>query len=179
MEVPPLAAGLDGRDADPGPGRVRAPFVPGMPRLRTDPEPDRLMTGTDNDAAQGNDEGAGATGPEHSRSEELTLAGWSVLHAAPVAPPWMRAELVRLQAAFPEFSFNICPGWRGLTFEAWRDPGAGGVYAVITRNAAELWRELEKSRDGLRPAADTCKKRRDEGPQADPRRDAGRWCAAG
>ena len=70
----------------------------------------------------------------------------------------MRAELVRLRAAFPEFSFNICPGWRGLTFEAWRDPGAGGVYAVITRNAAELWRELEKSRDELRPASDTCKK---------------------
>ena len=35
MEVPPLAAGLDGRDADPGPGRVRAPFVPGMPGLGT------------------------------------------------------------------------------------------------------------------------------------------------
>jgi hypothetical protein len=23
------------------------------------------------------------------------------------------AELVRLLAAFPEFSFGICPGWRG------------------------------------------------------------------
>ena len=30
MEVPPLAAGMDGRDVDPGPGRVRAPFVPGV-----------------------------------------------------------------------------------------------------------------------------------------------------
>ena len=73
-------------------------------------------------------------------------------------PPWMRAELVRLRAAFPEFSFGICTGWRGLTFEAWRDPGAGGVYAVITRDAAELWRELERSRDGLRPTGDTCTK---------------------
>ena len=63
----------------------------------------------------------------------------------PAAPPWMRAELVRLRAAFPEFSFGICPGWRGLTFEAWRDPGAGGLYAVITCDAAELWRELEKA----------------------------------
>jgi hypothetical protein len=27
------------------------------------------------------------------------------------------AKLVRLQAAFPEFSFGICPGWRA-TFEA-------------------------------------------------------------
>ena len=92
-----------------------------------------------------------------------TAMGWRwpggpSLRARPGAPPWMRAELVRLRAAFPEFSFSICPGWRGLTFEAWRDPGAGGVYAVITRNAAELWRELEKSRDGLRPVADTCRK---------------------
>jgi hypothetical protein len=31
------------------------------------------------------------------------------------------------------FSFRIWPGWQGLTFEAWRDPGAGVVYAVITR----------------------------------------------
>ncbi len=156
MEVPPLSAGLDGRNVDPGPGRVRAPLVPGVPRLGTDPGTDRLMTtGEDDDAPHGGDVGAGAAGPEHSYGDGLALAGWSVLRARPGAPPWMRAELVRLRAAFPEFSFNICPGWRGLTFEAWRDPGAGGVYAVITRNAAELRRELEKSRDGLRPAADT------------------------
>jgi hypothetical protein len=37
--------------------------------------------------------------------------------------PWMRAELDRLQAAFPEFSFGICPGWRAPTFEAWREAG--------------------------------------------------------
>jgi hypothetical protein len=66
----------------------------------------------------------------------------------------MRAELVRLRAAFPEFSFTICPGWRGLTFEAWRDPGAGGVYAVITRDAGELWRELEKSQAGRTSGSD-------------------------
>ncbi len=117
-----------------------------------------MITGTDDNAPQGGDEGAGAAGSEHSYSDGLALAGWSVLRARPGAPPWMRAELVRLRAAFPEFSFNICPGWRGLTLEAWRDPAAGGVYAVITRNAAELWRELEKSRDGLRLVADTCRK---------------------
>ena len=158
MEVPPLPAGLDGRDVDPGPGRVRAPFVPGVPRLWTDPGPDRLMSSGTEDTRQGDDEGAGAAGPEHSYSNGLALAGWSVLRARPGAPSWMRAELVRLRAAFPEFSFKICPGWRGLTFEAWRDSGAGGVYAVITRNAAELWRELEKSRGGLRPTTDMCRK---------------------
>ena len=158
MEVPPLPARLDGRDVDSGPGRVRAPFVPRVPRLWPDPGLDRLMTSSTEDTPQSDHEGAGAAGPEHSYSDGLALAGWSVLRARPGAPPWMRAELVRLRAAFPEFSFNICPGWRGLTFEAWRDPSAGGVYAVITRNAAELWRELEKSRDRLRPTADTCKK---------------------
>ena len=117
-----------------------------------------MTTGTDDGAPPGGDNGAGAAGLEHSYSDGLALAGWPVLRARPGAPPWMRAELVRLRAAFPEFSFSICPGWRGLTFEAWREAGADGVYAVITRNAAELWRELEKSRDRLRPAADTRKK---------------------
>lgn len=33
--------------------------------------------------------------------------------------PWrMGAELERLRAAFPGFSFRICQGWRGPTFEA-------------------------------------------------------------
>ena len=85
----------------------------------------------------------------------LALHSRSLLRGRQAAPPWMRAELVRLQAAFPEFSFRIWPGWRGLTFEAWRDPGIGGVYAVITRDAVELWRELEESQGGLRPVADT------------------------
>jgi hypothetical protein len=59
------------------------------------------------------------------------------------APSWMRAELVRLRAACPEFSFGICPGWRGPMFEAWRETGTGDLYAVITADARELWRELE------------------------------------
>ena len=64
------------------------------------------------------------------------------------------AELVRLQAAFPEFSFGICPGWRGPVFEAWRETGTGDLYAVITADARELWRELEAGRAEQRAAAD-------------------------
>jgi hypothetical protein len=55
----------------------------------------------------------------------------------------MTTELVELRAAFPAFSFTVRPGWRGLTFEAWRDSGAGGLYAVVTQDAGELRRELE------------------------------------
>ena len=148
MEVPPLPAGLDGRDADPGPGRVRAPVVHGMRRLGTGPGPGWLMTGGTAGTPRTDDEVAGAAGPERPDGRGLALAGWSALNAAPDVPPWMRAELVRLQAAFPEFSFGICPGWRGLMFEAWRDPSTGGVYAVITGDVGELWRELAGTRSG-------------------------------
>ena len=55
----------------------------------------------------------------------------------------MNAELARLQVAFPAFSFGICRGWRGLTFEAWRDAQAPGLYALITQDAREFQRELE------------------------------------
>ena len=65
----------------------------------------------------------------------------------------MRAELVRLRAAFPEFSFGICPGWRGPMFEVWRETGTGGLYAVITHDVRELRRELEESQSGPRPVA--------------------------
>ena len=75
----------------------------------------------------------------------LALDSRSLLRGRQAAPPWMRAELVRLQAAFPEFSFGICPGWRGPVFEAWRETGTGDLYAVITSDARELWRELEAS----------------------------------
>lgn len=58
----------------------------------------------------------------------------------------MTADLARLRAAFPAFSIGIHPGWRGLTFEAWRNPPGDGLYAVITPDADELWRELYASR---------------------------------
>jgi hypothetical protein len=70
------------------------------------------------------------------------------------APLWMRAELLRLGTAFPAFSFSIHPGYRGLSFEAWREDSVGGLYAVITQDPAELWRELGASSDGPVPVAD-------------------------
>jgi hypothetical protein len=57
-------------------------------------------------------------------------------------PERMRADLARLEAAFPAFSFAIRRGLSGFTFEAWRDSMAGGLYAVITADPGELWREL-------------------------------------
>jgi hypothetical protein len=94
------------------------------------------------------------SGHAHLGDGAVPVAGWSALLGRPVVPLWMRAQLVRLQAAFPEFSFTIRPGWRGLTFEAWRDAGGAGLYAVITQDVAELWRELEKGQAGSRPVAD-------------------------
>ena len=74
----------------------------------------------------------------------------------------MRAELVRLQAAFPEFSFGICPGWRGPVFEAWSETGTGDLYAVITSDARELWRELEAGQADQSAAADAGGQERQE-----------------
>jgi hypothetical protein len=84
----------------------------------------------------------------------LALDTRSLLRGRQAAPPWMRAELVRLQAAFPDFSFGICPGWRGPVFEVWRETGSGDLYAVITADARELWRELEAGQADQRAAAD-------------------------
>lgn len=68
---------------------------------------------------------------------------WHTLFSGQVTPQWMRADLARLEAAFPAFSFAIRRGLRGFTFEAWRDPAEGGLYAVITDDPREMWRELE------------------------------------
>jgi hypothetical protein len=67
--------------------------------------------------------------------------------AAPPTPPQMAAQLARLRAAFPAFSFKIWHGWHGLSFEAWRDPAAGGLYAVITSDVDEMRRELETANE--------------------------------
>lgn len=58
------------------------------------------------------------------------------------APERMKADLAQLEGAFPAFSFAIRRGLRGFTFEAWRAPMAAGLYAVITGDLGELWREL-------------------------------------
>lgn len=154
MEVPSLQAGLDGRDANPRPGRVRAPLVPGMPRLRPDPAPGPFMTAGGDDASPADHESA--AGFEYTYGKDALLGVWPALYAASGVPLWMVAELDRLRAAFPEFSFGICRGWRGLMFEAWRDLSAGGLYAMITRDAMELWHELVQYQGGLRPVTDAC-----------------------
>jgi hypothetical protein len=84
----------------------------------------------------------------------LKLNQRSLLSGRAGAPLWMRAELVRLGTAFPAFSFSIRPGWRGLAFEAWREDCASGLYAVITQDPAELWRELAACLSTPAPAAD-------------------------
>jgi hypothetical protein len=84
--------------------------------------------------------GSGQGLPHHA---EPSAVRWSIWDGSPSVPSWMTTELAQLRAAFPEFSFTIRPGWRGLLFEAWRDSGTGGLCAVITRDASELRRELE------------------------------------
>lgn len=99
---------------------------------------------------------ADVAGLEFQEGGGLSLTRWSSLRGGPGIPLSMTAELARLRAAFPAFAFSICSVWRGLAFEAWCDTGADGLYAVITQDAAELWRELVTSRGGPRPVAGTC-----------------------
>jgi hypothetical protein len=114
------------------------------------------MPADDNAATHADGEHAVAADQEYLHGGGLSLAGWYVLRGRPGAPPWMRAELVRLRAAFPAFSFTIRPGWRGPMFEAWREQAEDGLYAVITRDAGELWRELDRPCSGLGPVAGRC-----------------------
>jgi hypothetical protein len=108
----------------------------------------------EDDIPPARDQDAGGAGQAHWYDWGLALDSRSLLRGRQAAPPWMRAELVRLQAAFPEFSFGISPGWRGPVFEAWRETGTGDLYAVITADARELWRELEAGQAQQSPAAD-------------------------
>jgi hypothetical protein len=100
-----------------------------------------MAAGTDSTPHAGDEE----PGPDQGVPDWVgpLAVGRSIWDGSPSVPPWMTTELVQLRAAFPEFSFTIRPGWRGLLFEAWRDSGAGGLYAVITGDAGELRRELE------------------------------------
>jgi hypothetical protein len=108
------------------------------------------MAAGENDASPARGEDADRAVEAHWYDWGLALDSRSLLYGRRAAPPWMRAELDRLRAAFPEFSFGICPGWRGPMFEAWRETGTGDMYAVITSDARELWRELESSQDSCR-----------------------------
>jgi len=115
--------------------------------------------------AAGEDDASPARGEDADRAVEAHWYDWglaldsrSLLYGRQAAPPWMRAELDSWRAAFPEFSFEICPGWRGPMFEAWRETGTGDLYAVITSDARELWRELEASQAQGRTAAEAARK---------------------
>jgi hypothetical protein len=116
------------------------------------------MGAGEDDTPQAHGRDAGAVGQEYPYGWGLALESRSLLHGRQAAPPWMRAELVRLRAAFPEFSFGICPGWRGPMFEVWRETGTSDLYAVITQDTRELWRELEASQAERRTAADAAEK---------------------
>jgi hypothetical protein len=114
------------------------------------------MAADEDDPAQAGAGDVGCAGREYPYGGGLAVDGRSLLNGTPEVPSWMRAELARLRVAYPAFFFSIRPGWRGLMFEAWRDAGASGLYAVITQDAGELWRELGASQGGLRPVAGTC-----------------------
>ena len=116
------------------------------------------MAAGQNDAPRAHGQDAGVTRQKHPYGWGLALESRSLLHGRQAAPSWMRAELVRLRAAFPEFSFGICPGWRGPMFEVWRETGTSGLYAAITSDARELWRELEASQAQRGTAADPAAK---------------------
>ena len=150
VEVPPLAAGVGRGDHDQGSGRVRAPFVPGLPGLGADQEAGLGMF-SHHDGLLGDDEDSSRSRQDRLHDYAPMLDVLSALDSRLAVPFPARADLDRLRAAFPDFSFGISRGWRGPVFEAWRDPEAGGLYAVITEDARELWRELEACQQ---PAAD-------------------------
>lgn len=95
------------------------------------------------DALAGDDDAIPLGGRDRLPDYGLMLASLSALASRLAVPLPMRADLDQLRATFPGFSFGVRRGWRGLAFEAWRDAGAGGLYAVITPDARELRRELE------------------------------------
>lgn len=150
VEVPPLAAGVGRGDHDQGSGRVRAPFVPGLPGLGADQEAGLGMF-SHHDGLLGDDHDSVRSRQDRLHDYAPMLDVLSALDSRLAVPFPARADLDRLRAAFPDFSFGISRGWRGPVFEAWRDSAAGGLYAVITEDARELWRELEASQQ---PASD-------------------------
>jgi hypothetical protein len=85
----------------------------------------------------------GKADPGRALGLDPVLTRWPPLHPKDATPMEMRTDLARLESAFPAFSFAICRGWGGPRFEAWRDTTRSGLYAIITDDPRELWRELE------------------------------------
>ena len=121
---------------------MRAPFVCGLPGLGADQEAGLGMF-SHHDGLPGDDDDSPRGGQDRSPDYALMLTALSALDSRLAVPFPARADLDQLRAAFPDFSFDIARGWRGPVFEAWRDPDAGGLYALITEDASELWRELK------------------------------------
>jgi hypothetical protein len=85
----------------------------------------------------------GKADTERAFGMDHALIPWPSLHPKDATPMWMRTDLALLESAFPAFSFTICRGRRGPSFEAWRDTTRSGLYAIITDDPGELWRELD------------------------------------
>jgi hypothetical protein len=86
--------------------------------------------------------GEGKADPRRAIGIDTVLVQGPSLQPKGATPMEMRTDLARLESAFPAFSFSICKGWDGPRFEAWRDTALSGLYAIITDDPCELWREL-------------------------------------
>ncbi len=60
----------------------------------------------------------------------------------PDPPPAMTRQLARLQEAFPAYEFTLRRARGEWRFDVRRIRGSAGLYALITRDARDLWREL-------------------------------------
>jgi hypothetical protein len=85
---------------------------------------------------------AGKAAPVRAVGIDPVPADCPSLQPACATPVEMRADLARFESTFPAFSFMICMGWDGPRIEAWRDTTLSGLYAIITDDPGELWREL-------------------------------------
>ena len=85
----------------------------------------------------------GKADPGRAFGMDPVLTQWPSQDPNDATPMWMRTDLALLESAFPAFSFTICRGRRGPSFEAWRDTTRSGLYAIITNDPGELWRELD------------------------------------
>ena len=66
----------------------------------------------------------------------------------------MRGGTSPAAGRIPEILVRHLSGLEGADVEAWRETGTGVLYAVITQDARELWRELEANQAKRSTAAD-------------------------
>jgi hypothetical protein len=87
--------------------------------------------------------GGGKAGPGRANGKDPLLTQRLSLQPKGATSAWTWTDMARLESVFPAFSFAIWKGWDGPRFEAWRDATPDGMYAIITDDPRELWRELE------------------------------------